>query len=60
MNLHWLRDKELAKQLIITWGKDLDNTSDYFTRKTITHHRRMRPLYVRDAINTVNILYKTF
>ena len=35
MNLHWLRDKELAKQIKITWEKGPDNTSDYFTKITI-------------------------
>ena len=61
MNLHWLRDKELTKQLKICWEKGQDNNSDYFTKNHyITHHRKMRPFYVRDAIDEMHILFQKY
>ena len=61
MNLHWLQDRELTKQIKICWEKRQDNTSDYFTKNHyITHHRKVQPLYVRNAINAMNALYQKF
>ena len=61
MNLHWLQDKDLLKQIKVTWEKGANNTSDYFTKNHyITHHRQMRPFCVRDAINQINLLFQKF
>ncbi len=54
MRLHWLRDKEVLKHLKIEWAKGKDNKTDYFTKNhAITHHRKMRPEYIRDQINII-------
>ena len=60
MNLHWLREKELLKKIKIKWDKGVNNTGDYFTKHhSITHHRKMRPFYVKDLIQKVNSIYHT-
>ena len=60
MNLHWLREKELHKQINIKWDKGVNNTSDYFTKHhPITHHRKMRSLYVKDLMQKMNSLFHT-
>ena len=52
MNFHWLRDKETMKEININWGKGKDNFADYFTKHhSIVHHRRMRPIYIKDIMN---------
>ena len=58
MNFHWLRDKELQKQIKVLWGKGIDKYADYFTKHhALTHHRKMRPIYIKDTFeNSFNIL----
>ena len=52
MNFHWLRDKETMKEINVNWGKGKDNFADYFTKHhSIVHHRRMRPIYIKDIMN---------
>ena len=59
MSFHWLRDKEAQKHFNIVWKKGKEDYADYFTKHHITsHHRRMRPVYVRDALN--NIFYNIY
>ena len=61
MHLHWLRDQELRNKLKIQWEKGKLNTSDYFTKHhAISHHRKQRPLYVRDAIQHIHLLFSKF
>ena len=51
MNFHWLRDKDTLKEINIAWAKGKDNYADYFTKHhSIVHHRKMRPIYIRDII----------
>ena len=55
MNLHWLRDRENRNQFQVIWNAGKTNRADYHTKNhPISHHRKMRPLYVTDVIN---ILY---
>ena len=58
MNFHWLRDKELQNQIKVSWEKGKNNHADYFTKHhAITHHRKIRPIYIRDKIeNSFEIL----
>ena len=51
MNFHWLRDKELQNQIKVVWKQGKDNYGDYFTKHhAIIHHRKTRPIYIRDNI----------
>ena len=57
MNSHWLRHKELQKQIKVLWGKGIDNYADYITKHhALTHHRKTRPIYIKDTFeNSFNI-----
>ena len=46
MKYHWLRDKEVQKQIKVYWEKGVQNLADYFTKHHPTkHHLKMRRMY---------------
>ena len=52
MELHWLRDKKIAKLVKVFWDKGTNNGADYFTKHHATsHHQHIRQQrkYVRDT-----------
>ena len=47
MRFHWLRDRELQKQLRIYWRSGKLNYADYFTKHhPASHHRNTRKEYL--------------
>ena len=47
MNMHWLRDKEVLKQIRVYWYKGKKNDADYFTKHSTTSvHCQQRPRYI--------------
>ena len=57
MNFHWLRDQKIKKQIRTSWKRGRDIWADYFTKHhAITHHRKMRPIYIQDSIKTIKSL----
>ena len=49
MRFHWLRDKEVQKEIKVFWDKGKNNLADYYTKHhTASYHRKIRPQYIRD------------
>ena len=47
MRYHWLREKELQKQIKIYWQKGSDNHADYYTKHfPAKYHQEIRPKYI--------------
>ena len=54
MRFYWIRDRVKQGQFVVYWRKGADNLADYFTKHHPTsHHRRMRPLYLHEAANSL-------
>ena len=54
MNLHWLRNQEQRSHFQVKLKKGKNILADYYTKNhAISHHRQMRPFYVRDVINVL-------
>ena len=48
--MHWLRDKEVFKQILVYWDKGKNNESDYFTKHfPPSVHRQQQPRYIQSA-----------
>ena len=57
MRYYWLRDRANQQQFNIYWEKGALNNADYYTKHHATkHHREIRPRYVRDKQNSINLL----
>ena len=46
MIFYWIQDRTRENHFHIFWEEGNKNLSDYFTKKTIWHHRTMRPRYL--------------
>ena len=47
MRYHWLREKELQKQIKIYWQKGSENHADYYTKHfPAKYHQEIRPKYI--------------
>ena len=50
MNMHWLCDKEVLKQIRVYWDKGKNNDADYFTKNFLPIvHRQKRLRYIQSA-----------
>ena len=47
MRLHWIQDRALQRQFLVTWAPGKLNKADYFTKlHAPIHHHRMRFVYL--------------
>jgi hypothetical protein len=50
MRFYWLQDRVKQGQFRIFWAPGSVNFGDYYTKHhSITHHRRVRPIYLHTA-----------
>ena len=55
MRYHWLRDRELLKQIRIYWDRGSNNNADYFTKHHPTsHHKEQQPRYILKGFHINN------
>ena len=62
MNMHWLCDKEVLKQILVYWDRGKNNDADYFTKHfPPSVHRQKRPCYIQSAhiATTIQHRYQT-
>ena len=58
MNMHWLRDKEVLKQIRVYWDKGKNNDADYFTKHfPPSVHRHQRRHYIKSAHLATTLKY---
>jgi hypothetical protein len=50
MRFFWVRDRVNQGEFLVHWRKGSENRADFFSKhSSAAHHRRMRPLYLRDS-----------
>ena len=60
MNMHWLHDKEVLKQIQVYWDKVKNNDVDYFTKNfPRSVHRQQRPRYIQSAHIATTLKYRS-
>ena len=60
MNMHWLRDKEVLKQIQVYWDKVNNNDADYFTKHfNPSAHRQQRPHYIQSDHLATTLKYRS-
>ena len=60
MNMHWLRDKEVLKQIRVYWDKGKNNDADYFTKNfPPSINRQQIPRYIQLAHLATTIQYRS-
>ena len=58
--MHWLRNKEVLKQIRVYWDKGKNNYADYFTKNfPPSVHRQKRPRYIQLAHLATKIQYRS-
>ena len=60
MNMHWLHDKEVLKQILVYWDKGKNNDTYYFTNNFPPRlHRQQRPRYIQSARLATTLKYRS-